>query len=252
MNFHTPLMISSICVFCTLSLGVKGEETVQTLDELVKTWTALRQEISAESREWQVQKSRLEMEMTLLQKEFADLAAEEAAFKAFSDSGEQERQALLAQKDALQAKQDALKPLLDRMEEFLVWETAGIPEPIRPELTLKSEARTVDRVQAVATDLIALEKLYGEFHVVREILEDGEGERREMEVLYWGQAIAYAVSTNDDWAGIGQPDRPEWVWEDRPEIAPQVRKLLKIMESEEVADFVDLPIKMKRKAEVLP
>ena len=231
---------------------VKAEEPLETLDALVKTWTELRQEIATEKREWQAQKSQLEMEMSLLQKEFEALSEEQASFQAFSDSGEQERQMLLARKEGLQGKLDALEPLLDRMEAFLAWETVAIPESIRPELTMKRKGRVVDRVQAVATDLIALEKCYGEFHVVREILKDSDGQGREMEVLYFGQAIAYAVSSNDDWAGIGQPHKPDWIWEDRPEMAPQVRKLLKIMEKEEVADFVELPLKMMWKPEVLP
>ncbi len=252
MNFRVPILIWLLISPMVPWLAVRGDESVKTLEGLVKTWTELRQEISAEKREWQEQKARLEMEMELLVKEFAELAAEQTAFQAFSDSGEQERQALLAQKEALQSKLDGLIPLLEKMEGVLQWENTAVPEAIRPELSLKSEGRIVDRVQAVATDLIALEKLYGEFHVVREILEDHAGQRREMEVLYFGQAIAYAVSSNDDWAGIGQPGRPDWVWEDRPEIAPRVRKLLKIMESEEVADFVDLPLKVQPQAEVLP
>ncbi|WFB35242.1 DUF3450 family protein [Kiritimatiellota bacterium B12222] len=222
------------------------------LEDLVETWTGLRLEIANEKRIWKEQKAFLQQEQALLLKEIEALEAEKEEFEAFSSTVDQEQATLLQEKENLQAGLSALTPLLSEMEQALVEQNNQLPEFLQLDLQLNSEKRVVDRVQAVAAAFTQLESLLGDFHASKLLLPDDEGRRREVDVIYLGQALAFAVSTNDDWAGVGRPDAEAWDWQTRPNLAPQVRRLLEMLDGKQMPQFVEVPLQLFELEEIQP
>lgn len=215
-----------------------------TLEQLVRTWTGLRQEIAAEQRSWAEQKSVLESERILLQKEIATLTAEIQAFEEFSTAREQQNKQLTEEKEELSAFFAGLKPLLDETESFVRKQQQNLPAPLRDRVVLPKSTREVERVQNLASALRTLDELQNTFHAVREILPVAGAENREMEVLYFGLVQAFAVSSDYDWAARGVPTDAGWEWTAQPELADEIRLLLEMQAQNRAAGFLQLPLQL--------
>jgi hypothetical protein len=256
--FYSFLMILILSAD-PLSADVPSE-SLSTLEGLVDTWTRLRKEIATEKREWSEQKTFLQAEIDLLRQEAANLSGEITEFREFSSSEEQEIEQDLEIKENLTAILNDLEPVLTRLESDLRAQLSRIPHPLRPGFESVVAAfpdanarpvsvRVVDRIQALAGALIHLEDLHPQLHVVREVLEDDSGTRREMEVLYLGLARAFAVSTSNDWAGVGVPTPDGWRWSARPELIPTIRSAIEMAQQRLSADFLYLPFSLHEKGE---
>ncbi|MEX2606340.1 MAG: DUF3450 family protein [Kiritimatiellia bacterium] len=231
-------------------------ESLASLEGLVDTWTRLRTEIAAEKREWEKQQEFLLAERGLLRDEVARLTEEIERFREFSTGEEQEREEALQQVESLSETLEGLEPVLTRLETRLGRQSALLPTSMRADFASllsgfskpgsdRNSPRVVDRMQAVASALVYLEELHPRLHVTREVLEDGSGSRREMDVLYIGLARAFAVSGSNDWAGVGIPTEMGWSWSARPELASTIRTAIGISRQQQSADFLTLPFSLR-------
>lgn len=227
-------------------------KSLSTLEGLVDTWTRLRTEIATEKREWAEQQKFLLAERELLRGEVERLSQEISRFREFSNTEEQEREESLQQVRTLSGTLENLEPVLTRLEKRIRSQSSPLPTSMQSEFDSlvsgfpdsevgKPSARVVDRMQSVASALVYLEELHPQLHVVREVLEDGEASRREMDVLYIGLARAFAVSGSNDWAAVGVPGRTGWVWSARPELAATIRSAIEISRQRGSAEFLELP-----------
>jgi len=246
------LLFVSLFFVQLLSAEEEKEPSLELLGSLVETWTELRKEVAAEKREWREQKSFLESEIRLLENEILQLNTEIEEFQQFSSALEVQQQKQVSKKQELMEFMQSLEPVLDNMETFVRRRISEVPPALQDQVVVEEKSRTVDRVQSVASSLRALEELLGNVHVVREMLVDDQGNRREMEVMYFGLAQGFAVSATDEWAAWGNAHSGEWKWESQPDLAPDIRKALEIYAQQRPATFVLLPFQLPDDQESQP
>lgn len=226
--------------------------SLSTLEGLVNTWARLRTEIASEKREWAQQQKFLLAERDLLRGEVDRLSEEISRFREFSNTEEQEREALLQQRQSLSATLVKLEPILTGLESRIRSQSAQVLSAMQSDFASivagfpkvdadTNTSRVVDRMQSLASTLVFLEELHPQLHLGREVLEDGEDSRREMDVLYIGLARAFAVAMSNDWAAVGVPGRSGWIWDARPELASTIRSAIEITRQRRSSEFLELP-----------
>lgn len=238
------LNILGLLLFLWGGGGLRAQDQLTDLEGLVKIWTGLRQEIANEKRDWAEQQRFLRAEIALVNQEIAALENEIQQFEAEANSGDRKREEQLFRKQELAQGMASLQPMLDRVSLEVRALQAGLPPSLAPQVIFPEKTRVVDRVQAVAVALGILESLFGEIHVVKEMIDDGGGGEREMEVLYLGQSRAFAVAAHQDWAAIGTPGAGGWQWASAPEAASQIAQAIAIYQQQAPADLVLLPLQI--------
>ncbi|MCK4591106.1 MAG: DUF3450 family protein, partial [Candidatus Latescibacteria bacterium] len=126
-----------------------------------------------------------------------------------------------------------------------LWPSSLLTPPLRKafdQLQKAPEQSVTRRLQVVLSLYGEIERLQYGVHVVKEVLQTSPGRSREMDVIYLGLAQGFAVSVDNQMAGIGRPTANDWRWEWRPEIAAEVRKAIAFYRHEKTADFVHLPL----------
>ena len=248
------LLLFCACFFAFADLAASDESSATTsmLEGLVTKWVELRRELTEEAETWEEQKAQLEQERALLSKAKETLEEEIAAAGEEQRSAEAERAKLLARKEGLQASLNACLPALRRAEADLKgWRTLWPPSLLTPPLRKAFDQLQKASEQSVTRRLQVILSLYGEIervqygvHVVKEVLQTGSDRSQEMDVIYLGLAQGFAVSMDNQIAGIGRPIGDDWKWTWRPEMAAEVRKAIAFYRHEKTADFVHLPLRV--------
>lgn len=223
------------------------ESQVLRLAELQRTEWSARQD-------WQSQRQLLQDQLAILQKQSAVLAtalaaqrqetAEIAAGNA-DIAGELSAQrahlrelrlALQAQNDALLALRSRLPPDLRRQlqDAFARLERLTAAEPAFAELP--------GILQTQLSVLTESEQYDHGIHLAKEVLPDAGELRREYDVMYFGLAVAYALSAGGDRAGMGVPTAAGWEWRWQDEWIPAVAQALAVARKEQPAQLLRLPM----------
>jgi hypothetical protein len=208
--------------------------------------------LTEEAESWEEQRAQLEQERVLLLKAKETLEQEIATAGEEQRSAETERARLLAHKEGLEESLNACLPALRRAETDLkgwrnLWPSSLLTPPLRKafdQLQKAPEQSVTRRLQVILSLYGEIERLQYGVHVVKEVLKTDSSRSREMDVIYLGLAQGFAVSVDNQMAGIGRPTANDWKWEWRPEIAAEVRKAIAFYRHEKTADFVHLPLRV--------
>ncbi|MDA0989121.1 MAG: DUF3450 family protein [Verrucomicrobia bacterium] len=247
--------------FCGLALmsfvvvRPAGGGELDTLEGLVKQWADLRTEIATEPRHWSAEQQQWARERIVLERELVGLDAELATAESVDQTHEREQAEALTRRAEITESHEALKPLLDRAEAALRAWPPRIPAALAVDLQddfaqlpasdHDAARRGVgERLQRIIALYTSIESIENDVHLVREILPIPAGTRREMDVLYVGLARAFAVSHDDQWAAVGSPGEPDWIWVVRPAMGPAVRRAVDIINRERTAELVRLPLRV--------
>lgn len=241
------------CILPSTSLA-QSTNALPTLESLVHQWIDLRTQLADESRAWTEQERQWHQEIDLYKQERDALKREGEAATRVQQTLDQAQMDLDARREKLDAALNALRPAVDRAEvDLRHWEPC-IPPPLREPLAdafrrlprTHEDAHAIDlsrRLQLVLALYTQIEELGRGTHVVKEILDDKEGGRREVDVLYLGLARGFAVAPDGaSWAACGIPTADGWQWTPRPEIARAVRTAVAVQRRDRIAELVDLPI----------
>ncbi len=223
-----------------------------TLEGLVGEWVELRRELAEEEGNWEEQRAQLEQERDLLLKARDSLERATAATQDEQGPADSARAELRERREVLKGALNACLPALGQAEADLrgwrnLWPRPLLTVPVRKafdQLHGASEQSVTRRLQVVLSLYGEIERLQYGVHVVKEVLQTDAGRSREMDVMYLGLAQAFAVSTDDQLAGIGRPMGSGWEWTWRPEIAAQVRQAVALYRRERTADFVHLSLRV--------
>ena len=250
--FGNKLLLITLCLCASLT-HAQNSNDLPALEGLVRQWVELRTQIATENRAWQEQERQWQTEIALLEKEHDALKQEIATASHQQQSHDQEQLALTARQEHLDAVLEKILPTLDQAEAALRSWQANIPPPLLgplaesfqrlPETHEASlQISTPRRLQLVVALYAQIEELGHSAHVVKQVLDDGQGGRREMDVLYLGLARAFAVTPDGSTAAIGTPTADGWSWQARPEIAEQVRSIVAVQRRERPASLIPLPM----------
>ena len=223
---------------------------VNTLEQLVSKWVELSKELGREEETWREQKDALKQERQLLLKEKELLENEIAAAREKQTSAEKERAHLLRDEKEMKEALSACLPAISRAEAELKRLAALVPSKLGGALKkgldrLASSSQAVSRRLRIIVGLYKeIERLENQVHLVRETLEVERGVFREMDVIYLGLSQGYAVSLDDEVAGIGRPCAGGWGWQWHPELSAGIRSAISCYRREASPDFSYLPLKI--------
>ncbi len=228
--------------------------SIDTLEETVSEYVALRTALADERREWKEQEAAWRFEIDRLSAERDKLQEQIEAHAADTRRYEQEQQKLRQRRSALEDALQGLPPLLargeGRLRDWQAWIPAELAEPLGPAFRdlpapspePASRREILERLRRVLALYGEIETLQAGVHHVRERVAVAPGERREVDVFYIGLARAFAVSLDGRWAAVGTPGADGWDWTPDPAVADSARRAIAILLRDDTARFVRLPM----------
>jgi len=234
-------------------LSAQTSQQVELARQKIQKWVETRQVISKERSDWKVQKESLLSTKDLLNQELAEVEEKLAGLSGNESAAETKRAELADEKDKLEAATGSVKGKIADLELKLKGMTKRFPEAFLqqvdpllrriPEDPYHPGRATVgERLPNVVGIIQAASKFNATLHLFRETVEYN-GHEVQVDVLYWGMAIAYFVDQNNTYAGYKYPTDNGWVSEVKNEVAPQVRRIVDMYQRKNPnIEFVDVPV----------
>ncbi len=232
-----------------------GAAAVQTLQQLVDRWVALRRQLSEARNQWREQQAVLTDELRALDQEKKDLLAKINARKRRNAALSRERDRARAARDHAAARLEALvKPIAAAEKSLADWRrrvpagaVAGLEHafgrlPQTPPQGTQGLNQRLERVLKLYAELEQRDQLV---RAVRMILPGPQGRKLEARVLFLGLGAAFALAPGGKNAAAGYPDDSgRWTWHWRPALAPPVKTALACFDKQEPPRFVILPLRI--------
>jgi len=237
-----------------------ADTDLQRLQAVVTDQVAVRQAAHEAETAWAEQRPAVEGRIAVLRQQAADAeaalakaqqeaAAGAASRQALEADAQHTREALAALAAPTRAAEARLRALLPRLPEPL---TKSLAERLR-ELPAADVAVTPDdlqeRLRLVVGLLTEIDQFADGVYLFRQPLADPQQVQREMDVIYLGLAMAFAVSGDGATAAAGTPAADGWAWRWDPALAGPVRTAVAIYRKEQPATFVALPLELAPKRE---
>lgn len=228
-----------------------GEEIANTRTAL-ESWVEVRRTISKEKRDWAVGKEMLTDRLAVVERETDALRERIAETKENIAETERKRAELEAENAALEEVASSLERTVTQLEARASALLVQLPDPIRdrvktlsqqfPEDPADTELSLSARFQNVVGVLNEVNKFHRDITVTSEVRELADGTTAEVTALYVGIGEGYYVSGDGRAAGMGRGTPEGWVWEPANDAAPQIARAIAILQNEEIAAFVQLPL----------
>ena len=78
--------------------------------------------------------------------------------------------------------------------------------------------------------------------MVEETRKLAGGKKMTVDVVYLGLARAFYTSGAGDTAGIGTPTSNGWQWQEKPDLADEIRKTIAVHQKDSSPQLLKLPI----------
>ena len=249
---------SAIALFISLQQLAAQEESVGEVQVVVQQWLNTMAEVQKEEDEWLRDKDVLKGHQAGLKAEIGSLSEqlEEAKIQAEkADGAEQEK---LEERERLIASLDDLSTRVIKLENSFAELLDIIPKPLREddrfatallgfETTIKTDDRTgmkgvPGRLQTVLILMEGMEKFQNTVTVRKSLQTAADGKDYEMDVIYLGLAVAFAVNETGTVATKGEVTPDGWKFIERSELAPAIRQLVDSTTGAGEATFVNIPV----------
>jgi hypothetical protein len=211
--------------------------------------------ISAERRDWALGQEMLASRTALVEAEIAELRTKlegarqsiaEADVKRGELTAEHERQraeaALLTQH--LLALEARTRELLPRLPDPIRTRVAPLSQRI-PAAGADSRLGLGERFQNVVGVLNEVNKFEREVTLASEVHTLPDGSAVEVAALYLGLGQGWFASGDERVAALGTASASAWVWSPADAAAPAIARAIAILQNEEVAAFVALPLEIR-------
>jgi hypothetical protein len=232
---------------------VVGALDIDAFEKKVRQWLDLRQELGRVKNEWQEQKELLTDELRMLERQKEGLAKVVETdrnrvqdLEKALDEGRREKDAYASALEKLHPcllrAENSLKPWQRRLPFFMLQPLAETFKKLPESGAPKTPSDLAQRIRTVISLYSQLEQLNCSIHAEKLIIRDPEGNEREMDVVFLGMAIGFAVSPDNALAAVGHVTAEGVIWNWDPGLAGAVRHAWSCYQKEKPAAFVDLPV----------
>ena len=247
----TTTSLLSIFLFGPLLVSADPEAEREALKE----WVRLEREISRETSEWQAEKEILEDRIALFRAEKERLQERIEEAREGRDQIESRRAEIMEKREELEAVLEIVEQPLEAYEQRLVELYPRFPAPLQEEVRKlrdrlpgegeSSDRAITERLQAVVGMLNFADKF--NTGVQREVeIRTIDGRQVEVETLYFGLAGAYFADSQGRHAGVGYPGPDGWEWEETPETADSITRLISVYNGTREAVFSPVPVSIQQ------
>ncbi|MEY5012418.1 MAG: hypothetical protein RLZ22_129 [Verrucomicrobiota bacterium] len=250
------------CLFAAYAVAqdASNNPSVTPTEELrnsVREWVETKRKIQQEENDWKRDLEVLQNYKEGLEKEIADLTEQIKDAKNRKSGADQESLNQSAQRDRYMAAKSEMANIVRGFEESLMTKIPSFPPPLAKEAKVAQGIEDLKRDMSLPTEkrgenlskrllnvvnlLTEAEKFQQTVHVRSELHKDKHGKEFNMQVVYFGLAVAYAVNEDGSLALVGRPTSKGWKFEEREDLADDISKLLAATTGESEATFTNLP-----------
>jgi hypothetical protein len=237
------------------------ETKVSPTEELritVNEWVETMRQIQEEENEWTRDQEVLRNYKEGLEKEIVDLKEKIVDANTRKEGAETASLKQSEERSRYLAATGELGKLLRGLEDNMAAKLPLIPKPLRAEPKVAQAIEDLERVLKLPEDkrdegvskrlqnLINLttevEKFQQTVVLRQELRSDSEGREFNMQVLYFGLAVAYAVNEDGSFALIGKPSGKDgWKFEEKADLADEILSLIACTNGDQDPAFISLP-----------
>ena len=233
------------------------QDTVEAVDNVraaLEEWVDVRRTISKEKRDWAEGKEILEERIEIVRNEIEALRKQIADTEAEIAEADEKQGDLVKQNEELQAATAELAQMVVGIEDRVQGLLKRLPDPINEKVQVLAQLIPEDkqtdklslgaRFSTIVGILNEVNKAQLKIEMTSEIRELGSGDSAEVTALYIGISQAYYATADGRYAGKGTGTEQGWVWTPANDAAPEIAKAIAILQSEEGAAFVKLPLQV--------
>ncbi len=232
-----------------VAIQIEGTRTA------LEKWLETQRTISKEKRDLALKKEMLTERNELVRREIKSLREKISEAEESIAEADKKRAAMIEENDKLTQASVALHDTLNSLEESTKKLLQRLPDPIRervkplsqqiPDQPDQTKLTVAQRFQNVAGILNEVNKTNRDIFVTSELRTLPDGTSAEVTALYLGIGQAYYSGANGTIAGVGCATDEGWSWKSANEAAAQIAAVISILNNEQVASFVQLPVEIK-------
>jgi hypothetical protein len=252
-------LVSAICAICLLSTGSVSAEgdpiSIGDTRATIEKWVETQRIISKEKRDLAVAKEILSERIELVEREIEALRGKITKAEENIAEADKKRMEMIEENEKLQETSAALESVVRSLENRTGELLKRLPAPIRkrvkplsqqlPEDSEETKLSLSRRFQNVVGILNELNKFDREITVVSEVRTLPDGSSAQVKAMYLGIGQGYYTDQDGIVAGVGAPSDEGWIWTPANESAREISRAIAILNNEQVADFVHLPVDIR-------
>ncbi len=251
----SPLMIALLISFPAAGYGQneKAKNDIATIQTYIDRWVSVTQDLAETKADWQFEKEVLNATKASLQGEVDQIKAQIEDAGKEEQTADAETQKLAAEQVELTKASETVTALIEKLEERLVQLVPKLPPHVRKtigaDLELlnnkqkRDEAGIATRVTTVTNILQAAEQANSDIVTVNEE-RAVEGKTQSVQTVYFGLALAYSSTEDGSVGWLGTPGDSAWTFEEHPDEAKQIARVVAIANDEADVDFVPVTAKI--------
>jgi len=222
-------------------------DPIREIDALTQQWTALEHQKDLLRAEWRTQEPILEQQLTLLEREIAELSTLLEATAEQQDEVEQRRLELLEEQTRYEEEAAALDAGLAQASLGLHSLQRDLPPPLEQawaeELArLDNPVETsTERFQKLLELLGQLDDFDAKVTLNEAVMTLADGSEHVVKQVYLGLSHGWYVTADRRFAAAGMPGPDGWVWTPVVDTAP-VSEIAGILEQRVDPNFVAIPL----------
>lgn len=244
---------SSLLVLSCLSASIAGANSPQAVRDTLQKWVETERLVSKEEQVWQENKAALRDLLTALGKEQKILKEKIKATEGLSLRADKERAGLLKEREQYQKSSGQLSGKIEDYERQVANLFTSLPPILQQELNpLKAKLDdTTDlslsiRARTVISMIAQIEKFDNTITLTKDVRRVSPDREVEVDILYLGLAHAFYVDRGTEFGGWGEVTPEGWYWQEKSDMAPDIREAIDVYESRKTPVLVELPLKIKK------
>lgn len=247
------LLLFSLSMFSLSAFSAEPQDVDGVRDALEK-WVESRKVISQERRDWALGREMLNERIDLVQQEIDTLKEKIGDAETSLSEADKKRAGLVEDNDQLRSAAEALSGTVRTLEQRTGRLLSRLPDPVRervkplsqriPDAEEETKLSLAERFQNIIGILNEVNKFSREITLTSEVRSLPDGTSAEVTALYVGIGRAYYASTDGKIAGSGTSSPDGWVWTEDNRSAAGISQTIAILNNEQVADFVLLPVEI--------
>jgi hypothetical protein len=249
----TTTSIALLAMLALPNLAQEAADPIQEIDALTQQWTGLEHQKDELRAEWRTQRPVLEQQLSLLEREIAELNTLLEATAAQQDDVEQRRLELLEEQTRYEEESAAVEASLAQASFDLHSLQRDLPPPLErawaEELArLDNPVETVTvRFQKLLEVLGQLDDFDAKVTLNEAVMPLGDGSEHVVKQVYLGLSHGWYVTADRRFAAAGAPGADGWEWQPVDEAA-SIAQIVGILEQTVDPVLVSIPLKLNEPA----
>jgi chromosome segregation ATPase len=249
------LLLPGALSLLAVSAAYQDEGRVDGARATLEKWVETRRVISQERRDWELGREVLDDRIDLVTREIESFRGKISEAETSIGDADRQLAELVAERDRLKLASASLAEDVVGLEARTKELLKQLPDPIRerirplsqriPDAAEDNRLSLSERYQNIVGILNAVNKFNREITVTSEVRTLGDGASAEVSALYIGIGQGFYASANGTSAGIGMPGPEGWAWRPANEYAADISRAIAILNNEQPAEFVRLPIRIE-------